>query len=510
MVHPPKWEAAGSGLALRGLRFLAFLGGISTLLSLIPAEACLVVPAPPTPPSSPWPIMINGDSQFPGNPFVAGGSGTPTDPYRIENLAIAVLGQAGICVMNTNVFFVIRNVTVTYTQPTGGYTSNCGTSGFALANVKNASIIDSIVRESPGGVSITMGRDVSVANTLVQGGEVGIEIDDSTNVTLTGNRVTNATISLETQFWRGSRSGAGASSYHIGEDNLVGGLPFVFRANCAGVTISDRIVGGAGFANCTDLVVRNVTISGPHGSLAVYDSSNVELNQVRSSAMILRRVSSVSVMGAEIGALEAYDFANLRIEGSRSPAGKPTIITTQNGTGFRVERNDFVGNSRPIVQLGESPAYRCSCQPAPPRTAVEDAFVMNNTFREGWPAAVEINDAPGAGIFNNTFVNGSRGIDGGSSPLVLVEGNRFRGWHGEGDTAILSSGGGAWVRNNTIQGFRTGLDLGPAVEATGNQIDASQAGITLGEAGGANVSDNRLVGGVVVPRWGGDPGGVFF
>src|SRR2546427_1300893 len=57
------------------------------------------------------PIFINGNNAFTADNGVTGGSGTSSDPYIIENWLITTSGS-GIEIDNTNVFFVITNVSI--------------------------------------------------------------------------------------------------------------------------------------------------------------------------------------------------------------------------------------------------------------------------------------------------------------------------------------------------------------------------------------------------------------
>ena len=73
----------GGGAPVAVSRIFSVALAVATVWSTIPVEACLTFETAAPRPLS---ISINGDSELRTNPAVKGGSGTPTDPYRIEDL----------------------------------------------------------------------------------------------------------------------------------------------------------------------------------------------------------------------------------------------------------------------------------------------------------------------------------------------------------------------------------------------------------------------------------------
>jgi len=92
------------------------------------------------------------------------GNGTYDNPYIIENHEIVASEEHGIHIQNTNVYFIIRNVTVSNGRSNYKY-------GFYLRNVTNGKL------------------ENNTANNNVY----GFFLKDSYNNTLTGNEVTNNT-----------------------------------------------------------------------------------------------------------------------------------------------------------------------------------------------------------------------------------------------------------------------------------------------------------------------------
>ncbi len=81
------------------------------------------------------PIEIYGDEDFTSENGVVGGSGTPDDPYIIEGWEINATLSAGIKIMNTRAYFIIRNCYIYSSGPEGAW----GT-GIRLYNATNGRI----------------------------------------------------------------------------------------------------------------------------------------------------------------------------------------------------------------------------------------------------------------------------------------------------------------------------------------------------------------------------------
>lgn len=93
------------------------------------------------------PIYIDGNSNFTYANGVVGGSGTPTDPYVIQNWEISCSEAHGIWVANTSLYFVIRNVTIWAENLSSFY-------GVYLTNLTNARIENVTVKNTMTGFAI--------------------------------------------------------------------------------------------------------------------------------------------------------------------------------------------------------------------------------------------------------------------------------------------------------------------------------------------------------------------
>lgn len=88
------------------------------------------------------PIVIDGNDDFSSQAISEGwtGNGSITNPYCIVNYSISTTGGSGIMISNTDVYFVIENVTIT------GATSNTG--AFNIFNVVHGKLINNTAKNS--------------------------------------------------------------------------------------------------------------------------------------------------------------------------------------------------------------------------------------------------------------------------------------------------------------------------------------------------------------------------
>ena len=114
-------------------------------------------------------IRIIGDDNFTSENGVVGGSGTKSDPYIIEGWKIGpFLDGTGIFVMNTTVYFSIKDVNV----------SSCSI-GVYLNTVQNGRVEDSVFNDNGVGVAL-YGCDSCkvIGNTFTTNG-IAISINSS-------------------------------------------------------------------------------------------------------------------------------------------------------------------------------------------------------------------------------------------------------------------------------------------------------------------------------------------
>ncbi len=136
------------------------------------------------------PIRIDGNADFAIQAAMNGwpGNGTPENPYVIADLVIVTnqTGTNAIEIRNTNVYFVIRNCTVT----AAGFPSNgVYPSGLYLYNVTNARLEQNTASYNyQDGIFVENSKNItSISNTASYNYRYGIFVDDGVNNTFISN-----------------------------------------------------------------------------------------------------------------------------------------------------------------------------------------------------------------------------------------------------------------------------------------------------------------------------------
>lgn len=449
-----------------------------------------MVPTPP-PPGTPatHSIYVSNNSGFSKSLGFAGGTGTPADPYRIQDLVIEVHEQYGIWIMGTTAHFVISNVTVRDPSPSGDGYRSCCYMGIRLSTVENGTIQNARVEGTQGGIEIAYSEGIAVRDSMVTNANPGITLQGSTGVTLAGNRLVNSSLSLL------PNSYASATRLTIGEDNTINGLPIYYQSECGAQTVAHRDLGALIVSGCNGFTAHDVTV-GPWGLFAVMNSANIDLRTVGAPYMQFQNVTTIGLRDAQVQQMDVAAFEDFTLERSSTPVGSETAIRLENGTGTRIEHNDFRGID--IIRAGVHIAFWCPCMGAEPPVGVPRAIIANNTFADGIHYAVNLVDSEYAEVRDNTFTNHTNGVSFYQQRAVKVERNLFVG-RGEGGTAISALGASGAVRNNTVSGFSIGVDAGPALEVVDNHLDATDQSLWLTDGGGPLAARNDMwTGGIVV------------
>ncbi|MHA1947475.1 MAG: NosD domain-containing protein, partial [Candidatus Hodarchaeales archaeon] len=130
--------------------------------------------------NSDLPINITSNSQFGIYGFP--GSGTPDDPYQIENLNISTSSDVQINIKNTTVHFSINGCTLD-----GGTMTR---SGISLTNVKHVTLENNVIIHNQDGISVfNSSHTVILNNSIYSNTRFGIFLVKINNCTLTSNTV---------------------------------------------------------------------------------------------------------------------------------------------------------------------------------------------------------------------------------------------------------------------------------------------------------------------------------
>jgi parallel beta-helix repeat protein len=477
---------------LRVRRLFCLAVAVVALASAVPAEACLPAAVVSTSTNHDGAtISIVTDEQFKTNPAVTGGTGSADDPYRIENREVVVSTFYGIKIGPTTAHFLIRNVTVRDLRSPAERSGLCCFSGISIGGAQNGRIEEVRLERIQVGLGLSSAKNVTVRGAVIVDSPKGIVVTGGTNVTLSGNSLVNSSFVVSVF------PPENASALHIGEDNTVNGLPIMYRSGCENGAEADRDFGAVFLFNCHDFSIRNSHLPAGVGAVEVRNSHDILFSGVRSPSFTAQRVDALSILGSEAQFVTLDDFTNVTLADGRTPAGSFTHVVARNGTGFLVNGNDLRGDS--ILAVGAPVEHWCSCLgPAPP-TGVTRTVITNNTLSDGTDSAITLYDAAFAMVEDNRIINHTNGIEARDQRGLSIQRNHIEGPGVAGGRAVQATGEGVVIRANSISNTETGLDIGPAVEASGNQIAAEEAGMRLDYGGSPLSWGNEMFHGGVVP-----------
>ncbi len=130
-------------------------------------------------------ISINGNAALAAN--ATAGNGTVGNPYIIENYIINASGLSvdGILIQNTDAYFILRNCTITGTDP--------GFAGIKLSNVTHGIIMNNTCSANAYGVDCFQSSNNTLTLNKINGNEYGIQLSVSGHSKLMYNIANNNT-----------------------------------------------------------------------------------------------------------------------------------------------------------------------------------------------------------------------------------------------------------------------------------------------------------------------------
>src|SRR6266480_7722332 len=258
------------------------------------------------------PIAIVNDSGFTPANGVAGGNGTPSDPYVIEGWSIDSPSTHGILVTDTTRAFVIRNVSV---HAPYGY------QGIAIWNATDGRVEDS---EMLWDLTVEHSARVSVSNVTMWGNHLGVvESTDLRFANMTGiggvgiigsrNIVfqDNVVQRYNTGVYFGRHENRRGANYSLLRNRFTPIAPWdVYIDGIDGVTIANN-----------EFEQANLDVSGVRSGAirnnSIRDAPGTALDLAASQDI---EVSGNDVFGAQNGAGLFIEFSNnLTIEATTSP-----------------------------------------------------------------------------------------------------------------------------------------------------------------------------------------------
>lgn len=133
------------------------------------------------------PIFINGDANFTAQAALEGwsGDGTEGNPYIIEGYEIDTTSANGIEIISTNVYFIIRNTSISRNYGVYNYFS-----GIYFYSVSNGMIENCTLKKNYYGIYINTSSEINITgNNISYNGASGLRIGNSNNNNIIDNRI---------------------------------------------------------------------------------------------------------------------------------------------------------------------------------------------------------------------------------------------------------------------------------------------------------------------------------
>lgn len=268
--------------------------------------------------------------------------------------------------------------------------------------------------------------DTQLLNNTFEGGEYGLYLSSSENLTLRNNVINGSEWGLFI---------AGAHRHDIDTSNTVDGLPVYYFVGVQDETITALDGGYFGVVDGSNVTFSGITIHGRgQGLVAAHvDGLTVEDSEFGGNKHGLTISDSTAVVVRDVNVSEStrgvnlVDSADVRIErlyaetsgsGSAVHLANSTDVTVIDGTFDRMGVRASSGSDRLVVR---DTAFT---EASVVTFRSHDLHVTNNTFAVG---SVDVNDfSDRAVIANNTFADGPSGVALGShSDEAVVRDNTF-------------------------------------------------------------------------------------
>lgn len=414
-------------------------------------------------------ISIDGNDDFDSAHGVQQGSGTPQNPFVIED--ITILNGEGFSIGNTDAHVVIRNLTledladpgsgvfVRYSEnvhfehltmrntSTGLYVDhaeNCSFVGCDIDGVHsgqsvslyssiNCTLSDSWISNQSGtnagsvvivdsieckvvnveltdcdyGIFITYSDSCVISNNSIHDSYHAISIDSSLNLTITLNNLWTNTLSL------GGYELKHYSTHIITEDNLVNGLPLLYVNGASGANLQNLVTGQLIAVNCSDFGIRDMSFNeGSHEPiLLAYCCNGI--------------VENISIHGGTFDWADQSSYYSHHYHSGVTTTDCDNIVITSctitnvtsgiglRGTNLQATRNNLTNNEYGIGGRGTN------------------LIIANNTLlhqRQGIGASGGVHGTTDCvSILNNTISYGQIGVRVSEASNISIRGNRIIG-----------------------------------------------------------------------------------
>ena len=334
------------------------------------------------------PIYIDDDSDFEAVMSTSGvrsGTGVEGDPYIISDWEIIADMAHGVDIRNTNAYFVVRNVTVTYDtfssslnfnginlmNANNGVIYNCTFTGWLkkgvytmgstnLLVINNTVSIESSPAHDRYGIEVYSSPTavVKVQENTITSGDYGIRVSYTDDIWVEANQVSSVTTSgilLQSSegdtVWDNAMTGCGinlwansiaeSNTHDIPVNNTANGYPIFYEKDQTGLVYDGVSAGQLILANCQDVTVVDMTFADCDVGVLMYYCEGVSLTRVTVTDTLYNGIWAHEVEGLEMSDCTVSSCGRFGLE-------------IYSGAGFTVVRCDIVSNdnSAVMIQLG--------------------------------------------------------------------------------------------------------------------------------------------------------------
>jgi parallel beta-helix repeat protein len=450
------------------------------------------------------PITINSNSDFVPANGVVGGAGTPLDPFIIEGWEINASGTIGISISNTDSHFRIRNVYI--------YSGGLDGSGVSMSTVNNGRIENATITRHAGGIHLLDTLNITIAMSNITQGKFsaiwasrcpmlsvvsnnismnegtgvflrysdyslvrdndlignweGIELDNSENVTISGNTIRN-----DVDEW--------ISGIHMFLSN---------NATIEGNVISIKNATAVDISDAFGTIIRNNTIFDSKVGLNHYMSSNSTVTN-----------NTFTRNGLILSGYRIYDFNTHIISTDNLVNGLPLYYhkdcTNLNVDGIPVGQLIAVNCTGVVAKNLVIPETDVSIQMA----FVDDALIASNSL-SGRLASVTFFLSDKIHIEKNTIGDSMYGLVLRYNTNIMIANNTMTKCDYAG--IDLMECGNIKVSGNSVSecGYGLRLDRTMNPEVWQNTFSDNYYGIYLDSAGSLRVYHNNFINNTVQAR----------
>ncbi|MGA1793591.1 MAG: right-handed parallel beta-helix repeat-containing protein, partial [Thermoplasmatota archaeon] len=341
------------------------------------------------------------------------GSGTESDPYRIENLTITGKTTNGIDISNTELYIVINNCTLSKNNGHDIYLSICS----------NLTIVNCSLFNTTTAINIGGGNNILIINNTLVSHRYGMRMSSVSDLIISGNQMLNPDDKGETGLYSWDINRYLIRDNEISNHTDYGMFGFFFG--------SGRISNNSFIRNVRTGICPN---SGYEGSTLRIDNNTCHSNYVGigpwniASIIAENNTCYNNSIGLGLGGVHIVkdntiyqNEIGLRIESGVKAYDNDVFNNLKDGIQVEGGSNEVFGNE--VKNNGRAGIFVRS------RPYVSDSHIIHDNVVEGNMVGIYLNDTNDDQVHNNTVKNNK------GPAIQIVKGSRI----GIIDNTILSS-----------------------------------------------------------------------